>query len=48
MSNISQQTGTQGDDIGVCLQTYEKRYTLSREGRSQAFWMHADISAGVL
>jgi len=33
-SNISQQTGTQPDDISVCLQTYEKQYALSREGRS--------------
>jgi len=48
VSNISQQPGTQGDDISVCLQTYEKQYTLSRRGWSQdhldACWFIGRIS----
>jgi len=35
MSNISQKPGTQGGDVTVYLQAYEKQYTLSREDRWQ-------------
>jgi hypothetical protein len=47
-SNISQQTGTQADDIvSACRRTKSNTRSVEKADR-RTFWMHADLSVGVL